>query len=302
MIITEIKHLNVRISEFEDPIFDKNILPVFITPLILKEVEARKRGKYKIETLNPDKKLTFRIVPFNEIVEELAARINKIAIDLEPHYFIDPSYFNSLPYEVKTILNKNTLKDEKKVIEEASFQISSSTLKGKKHILYARNAFIYYACIAYGRYGNFARKGDIYSPYVKVFKHNTEVYRGYGINHYDRKYIRNNKAKKKIVYTCYGRVYKFFIYRVRSPSVKISKKTINTILKKRDIFKYRKLKFFPVITPPALNFEQGNFKLGKRPRLRTQKNGVTYLPVPEHTDQKVERKSIDKHQKLLFLG
>jgi len=43
MILTEIKHLNVRISEFEDPIFDKNILPVFITPLILKEVEARKK-------------------------------------------------------------------------------------------------------------------------------------------------------------------------------------------------------------------------------------------------------------------
>jgi len=106
MILTEIKHLNVRISEFEEPIFDKNILPVFITPFILKEVAARKKSKYKIETLNPEKKLTFRIVPFNEIVEELAASINKIALDLEPHYFIDPSYSNSLPYEVRAILKK----------------------------------------------------------------------------------------------------------------------------------------------------------------------------------------------------
>ena len=45
MIITEIKHLNVRISEFEDNIIDDNILPIFTTPLIIKEVEARKRGK-----------------------------------------------------------------------------------------------------------------------------------------------------------------------------------------------------------------------------------------------------------------
>jgi len=43
MILTEIKHLNVQISEFEEPIFDQNILPVFITPLILKEVEAKKK-------------------------------------------------------------------------------------------------------------------------------------------------------------------------------------------------------------------------------------------------------------------
>jgi len=59
MILTEIKHLNVRISEFEEPIFDQNILPIFITPLILKEVEIRKKSKHKIETLNPEKKIKF---------------------------------------------------------------------------------------------------------------------------------------------------------------------------------------------------------------------------------------------------
>ena len=109
MVITEIKHLNVRISQFEDNIFDKNILPIFTTPLILKEVDARKKSKYKIETLNPEKKLNFRIVPFNEIVEELAVRINKIAIDLEQYYYIDPSTSKSLPYKVKVLLNKNKL-------------------------------------------------------------------------------------------------------------------------------------------------------------------------------------------------
>lgn len=194
MILTEIKHLNVRISEFEEPIFDKNILPVFITPLILKEVAARKRSKYKIETLNPEKKLTFRIVPFNEIVEELAARINKIAIDLEPHYFIDPSYYNSLPYKVRAILNKKTLNNEKKAIAEASFRIASATLGEKKHILYARSA---------------------YSRYVPK---------------------------------------RWYRYQYKKNSVNFLKKTA-TILKKKDVIKYRKLNFFPVLpssTLPAL--------------------------------------------------
>jgi hypothetical protein len=201
MIITEIKHLNVRISEFEDPIFDKNILPVFITPLILKEVAARKRSKYKIETLNPEKKLTFRIVPFNEIVEELAARINKIAIDLEPHYFIDPSYYNSLPYKVRAILNKNTLEDEKKAIAEASLRIALSTLGGKKHILYARNA---------------------YSRYDKAYS--------------------------------YGKVSNNFPPFGKKDEANISGETIKgaaTIFQKKDITKYRKLNFFPVISPSA---------------------------------------------------
>jgi len=192
MIITEIKNLNVRISEFEEPIFDKNILPVFITPLILKEVAARKKSKYKIETLNPEKKLTFRIVPFNEIVEELAARINKIAIDLEPHYFIDPFYYNSLPFEVRAIINKNTLIDEKKVIAEASFRIASSTLRGKKHILYNPNAYNQNGK-AYGRYG--------------------KVYGNYRIANISEETIKGSNSQA-------------------------------TIFNKKDIIKYRKLKFF----------------------------------------------------------
>ena len=64
MILTEIKHLNVQISEFEEPIYDQNILPIFITPLILKEVEARKQSKYRIQTLNLNKKLNYKVVKF----------------------------------------------------------------------------------------------------------------------------------------------------------------------------------------------------------------------------------------------
>ena len=123
MIITEIKHLNVRISEFEDPIFNKKILPMFSIPQILKEIAAKKNSKYKIETLNPEKKLTFKIVSFNEIVEELANRINEIAVDLEPYYFIDPSDYNSLPYKVKKILDNYKIINEKNIIKDATIRI-----------------------------------------------------------------------------------------------------------------------------------------------------------------------------------
>lgn len=138
MIITEIKHLNVRISEFEDNIIDDNILPIFATPLILKEVAARKRSKYNIETLNPERKLTFRIVTHSEIVAELAARINKVAFDLEPYYFIDPSHFHSLPLKIKDKLESNLLLNKIKNIEASSIRYKLSTIKGKKLILYIR--------------------------------------------------------------------------------------------------------------------------------------------------------------------
>jgi len=82
--------------------------------------------------LNPEKKLNFRIVSFNVIVEELAARINKIALDLEPNYFIDPSYYNSLPYDVRAILKKKTLKDEKKSNCRSFISNSNVNLKRKK--------------------------------------------------------------------------------------------------------------------------------------------------------------------------
>ena len=126
MTITEIKHLNVRISQFENINFDDRLLPIFTTPLILKEVDARKKSKYKIETLNPEKKLTFRIVTFFEIVEELAARINKIAIDLEPHYYIDPSNINSFPYKVRSRIDEIKENQETKEIKKAILRIKHS--------------------------------------------------------------------------------------------------------------------------------------------------------------------------------
>jgi hypothetical protein len=140
MIITEIKikDLKVRISEFEDLIFDKNILPIFTTPSILREVDAKKLNKYKIETLNPQKKLTFKIVSFNEIIEELAYKINKIAIDLEPFYYADPSDFNSLNHKIKEILSQKKLIEDKINIENAKVRIKKSTIKKKKLILYAK--------------------------------------------------------------------------------------------------------------------------------------------------------------------
>ena len=125
MIITEIKikHLKIRISEFEDLIFDKNILPMFTTSSILKEVEAKKISKYKIETLNPNKKLTFKVVTSYEIIENLISKINKISIDLEPFYYTDPSNYNSLNYKFKEFLSENQLIENLKDIDTALLRI-----------------------------------------------------------------------------------------------------------------------------------------------------------------------------------
>lgn len=212
MILTEIKHLNVRISEFEEPIFDQNILPIFITPLILKEVEIRKKSKHKIETLNPEKKLNFRSVSINVIVEELAARINKIALDLEPNYFIDPSYYNSLPYDVRSFLKKNTLKDEKKEVVDAFNRIALSTLRGKKHILYARCRTIN------RRYKHRHSAGTLHRKSYKALYH-------------------YKKKRQKIKKTLYGSY---------SEAANVRGNNIKPIFKKKNINKYRKLNFFPV--------------------------------------------------------
>jgi len=131
MIITEIKikHLKIRISEFEDLIFDKNILPMFTTSSILKEVDAKKISKYKIETLNPNKKLNFKVITFNEIIEELTNKINKVANNLEPYYFSDPSYYKSLPDKVKIVLDKYKLIQEKKEIKDSLIRFKKSIIK-----------------------------------------------------------------------------------------------------------------------------------------------------------------------------
>ena len=143
MIISEIKikHLKVRISEFEELIFDKNILPIFTTPAILKEVDAKKINKYKIETLNSQKKLTFKIITFNEIIEDLAFKFNKIAINLEPFYYTDPSKFNSLDYKVK----ENLPKSEKNKLLRTKTKVLNIKFKNKNYNL--KNVFMVFNII-----------------------------------------------------------------------------------------------------------------------------------------------------------
>ena len=55
-----------------------------------------------LNVINSQKKLTFKIITFNEIIEDLAFKFNKIAINLEPFYYTDPSKFNSLDYKAES--------------------------------------------------------------------------------------------------------------------------------------------------------------------------------------------------------
>ena len=105
----KIKNLKVRISEFEDIYFEKEIYPLFTTSSLIKEVVSRKTSLYKIETINPDNKLTYKVVTTYEIIENLISKINKISTDLEPFYYTDPSNYNSLNYKVKEILSENKI-------------------------------------------------------------------------------------------------------------------------------------------------------------------------------------------------
>lgn len=149
MIITEIKfkHLKVRISEFEELIFDKNILPIYTTPTILKEVDARKTNKYRVETLNPNKNLNFKVITFNEIIEELTKRINKVAKDLELYYFADPSHYKTLPNKVKLILDKYKIIEKKKSFKDASFRLKKSITKKNKNLIL--NLIVFYKNYSY---------------------------------------------------------------------------------------------------------------------------------------------------------
>ena len=222
IIIAEIKikHLKVRISEFEDIIFDKNILPIFTTSSLIKEVESRKSSIYNIETLNPNKKLTFKVVSFNEIIEDLTSKINKISIDLEPFYYTDPSNYSSLDYKVKEILSENQLIEDLANIKTAKYRIQWSTLKKKKLILISKT---FRALKAKKKLKKriFKYKKYFLIRKIKEIRRRKKNNKFFNINSIFVSQVRQNKKNNK----------------------KITKKNIKSFFNIKRIFKYRFLKY-----------------------------------------------------------
>ena len=66
-----LKNLNIDITknDYKDIIIDKRFLPLFKTPIILKQLNEKKRNKYNIILKNQGQNLNFRIITLKEILE-----------------------------------------------------------------------------------------------------------------------------------------------------------------------------------------------------------------------------------------
>ena len=66
-----LKNLNINIikNDYNERFIDKRILPLFKNPIILKQLNEKKRNKYNIILNNQDQNLNFRLITLKEILE-----------------------------------------------------------------------------------------------------------------------------------------------------------------------------------------------------------------------------------------
>ena len=66
-----LKNLNINITknDYNEIFIDKRILPLFKTPIILKQLNEKKRNKYNIILKNQDQNLKFRLITLKEILD-----------------------------------------------------------------------------------------------------------------------------------------------------------------------------------------------------------------------------------------
>jgi Mitochondrial ribosomal protein (VAR1) len=95
-------NLNISITknDYNEIIIDKRILPLFKTPVILKKLSDRKRNKYNFNLKSDNnKKITFKLIPFKEILNIFLKGINL--------------YNNKLNHYLETHNNKELILDLK---------------------------------------------------------------------------------------------------------------------------------------------------------------------------------------------
>jgi hypothetical protein len=63
-----LKNINLTKNEYNDLIIDKRILPLFKTPVILKQLNEKKRNKYNINLQNSGPNFSFKLISLNEIL------------------------------------------------------------------------------------------------------------------------------------------------------------------------------------------------------------------------------------------
>jgi len=69
-------NFNITKNDYKDIIIDKRMLPLFKTPVILKKLSEKKRNKYNINLINPNKNLNKKIITLKEILEIFLKGIN----------------------------------------------------------------------------------------------------------------------------------------------------------------------------------------------------------------------------------
>lgn len=75
-------NINIIKNESININIDKRIIPLFSTPVYLKKLSDKKRNKYNINLKNPQKKLTFKNITLNEILEIFLKGINNYNVHL----------------------------------------------------------------------------------------------------------------------------------------------------------------------------------------------------------------------------
>ena len=64
---------------------DKRMLPLFSTPIQLKKLNDQKLNKYNLDILNPQKKLTYKIISLKEILDIFLKGINLYNLNLNKY-------------------------------------------------------------------------------------------------------------------------------------------------------------------------------------------------------------------------
>ena len=73
-----LKNININLTknEYNDLIIDKRILPLFKTPVILKQLNEKKRNKYNINITNQSPNFSFKLISLNEILSIFLKGLN----------------------------------------------------------------------------------------------------------------------------------------------------------------------------------------------------------------------------------
>jgi hypothetical protein len=73
---------NINNNEYSNIVIDNRILPLFSNPIILKQISDQEVNKINLDQINPEKKLTYKVISFKEILELYLKGLNIYNLNL----------------------------------------------------------------------------------------------------------------------------------------------------------------------------------------------------------------------------